>query len=39
VLLFDRIEVSAGKVGAGVLVPVEPLLTLLGATTADIVGE
>ncbi len=39
VLLFDRIEVSAGKVGAGVLVPVEPLLTLLGAITADIVGE
>lgn len=37
-LLFDRIEISAGKVGVGVLVPVEPLLALLGATTADITG-
>ncbi len=38
VLLFDRIEISAGKVGVGVLAPVEPLLALLRATTADITG-
>jgi Cys-tRNA(Pro)/Cys-tRNA(Cys) deacylase len=37
-LLFDRIEISAGKVGVGVLVPVEPLLALLRAMTADITG-
>lgn len=35
-LLYDRIEISAGKVGAGVVVPVEPLLALLKATSADI---
>ncbi len=34
--LFDRIEISAGKVGIGVLVPVEPLLALLNAHMADI---
>lgn len=36
VTLFDRIEISAGKVGVGVLVAVSPLLTLLKATLADI---
>jgi Cys-tRNA(Pro)/Cys-tRNA(Cys) deacylase len=35
-ILFDRIEISAGKVGVGVFVPVEPLLTLLRATLADL---
>jgi Cys-tRNA(Pro)/Cys-tRNA(Cys) deacylase len=35
-ILYDRIEISAGKVGVGVLVPVEPLLALLRALTADI---
>ncbi len=35
-ILFDHIEISAGKVGAGVIVPVEPLVTLLGATLADL---
>jgi Cys-tRNA(Pro)/Cys-tRNA(Cys) deacylase len=37
-LLFDRIEISAGKVGVGVLAPVEPLIALLRAITADITG-
>ncbi len=37
-ILFDRIEISAGKVGFGVLVPVEPLVALLGATLADLAG-
>lgn len=36
VILFDEIEISAGKVGVGVLVPVEPLLRLLDATLADL---
>jgi Cys-tRNA(Pro)/Cys-tRNA(Cys) deacylase len=36
--LFDEIEVSAGKVGAGVLVAVEPLVALLGATLVDLAG-
>ena len=31
VILFDRIEISAGRKGVGVLVPVEPLLELLKA--------
>lgn len=35
-ILYDRIEISAGKVGVGVLVPVEPILALLHASTADI---
>jgi Cys-tRNA(Pro)/Cys-tRNA(Cys) deacylase len=35
-ILFDRIEISAGKVGTGVIVPVEPLVTLLGAELVDI---
>lgn len=37
-LLFDRIEISAGKVGIGVLVPVEPVVALLGAVMADLTG-
>ncbi len=35
-ILFDRIEVSAGKVGIGVLAPVDGLLAVLGARVADI---
>ncbi len=35
-VLFDRIEISAGEVGAGVFVPVDPLVMLLGAALADI---
>jgi Cys-tRNA(Pro)/Cys-tRNA(Cys) deacylase len=35
-ILFDRIEISAGKVGVGVIVPVEPLIALLEATVVDI---
>jgi Cys-tRNA(Pro)/Cys-tRNA(Cys) deacylase len=35
-ILFERIEISAGKVGVGVIVPVEPLMSLLGAKLADI---
>ena len=35
-ILFDRIEISAGKVGAGVFVAVEPLVSLLHATLADL---
>jgi len=37
VVLFDEIEISAGKVGMGVLAPVEGLLRVLEAKTADIV--
>ncbi len=37
-ILFERIEISAGKVGMGVLVPVEPLLALLSPTLVDIAG-
>jgi Cys-tRNA(Pro)/Cys-tRNA(Cys) deacylase len=37
-ILFERIEISAGKIGVGVLVPVEPLVALLGAKLADIGG-
>jgi Cys-tRNA(Pro)/Cys-tRNA(Cys) deacylase len=37
-ILFDRIEISAGKVGVGVIVPVEPLVALLRATLAGIVA-
>ena len=36
VILFDRVEISAGKVGVGVLVPVAELLQILGAVTADL---
>ena len=35
-ILFDRIEISAGKVGVGVIVPVTPLLELLAAQLADL---
>ena len=34
-ILFDRIEISAGKVGVGIIVPVEPLVALLGAKLVD----
>jgi len=36
VVLFDRIEISAGKVGMGVIVPVAPLLDLLAAQIEDL---
>jgi Cys-tRNA(Pro)/Cys-tRNA(Cys) deacylase len=36
VVLFDRIEISAGKVGLGVIVPVAPLLELLAAQLGDL---
>ncbi len=35
-ILFDQIEISAGKKGAGVLAPVEPLLRLLNARLVDL---
>jgi len=35
-LLFEQIEISAGKVGVGVIAPVQSLVTLLGAKLADI---
>ena len=35
-ILFDRIEISAGKVGMGVVVPVEPLIELLAAQMVDL---
>lgn len=35
-ILFEQIEISAGKVGVGILAPVEPLVTLLAANLADI---
>lgn len=35
-VLFDRIEISAGKIGLGVLVPVDPVVELLRATLADL---
>jgi len=38
IILFDRVEVSAGKVGVGVLVSVEGLLQVIGAQVADIAG-
>jgi Cys-tRNA(Pro)/Cys-tRNA(Cys) deacylase len=38
VILFDRIEISAGKVGIGVLVPVTGLLSVLNAQLVDITG-
>lgn len=37
-ILFDRIEISAGKVGMGIIVPVTPLVALLNATLADLTG-
>jgi Cys-tRNA(Pro)/Cys-tRNA(Cys) deacylase len=36
IILFDRVEISAGKVGAGVLVEVAGLLRVLAAHTADL---
>ncbi len=36
VILYERIEISAGKVGVGVLVAVQPLLDLLQAVLADL---
>ena len=38
VQLFDAVWVSAGKVGAGVIVPAADLVRVLGATLADIAG-
>ena len=38
IILFDRVEISAGKVGVGILVEVEGLLRLLAATIADLVS-
>ena len=38
IILFDRVEVSAGKVGVGILAPVEGLLRVIGAQVADIAG-
>lgn len=35
-ILFDRIEISAGKVGVGVIVEVEGLLRVLAARIADL---
>ena len=37
-ILFDRIEVSAGKVGVGLLVAVDALVDALSATLADLTG-
>jgi Cys-tRNA(Pro)/Cys-tRNA(Cys) deacylase len=39
VILWDEIEISAGKIGHGVLVPVEALLRVIKATVADIAGS
>jgi Cys-tRNA(Pro)/Cys-tRNA(Cys) deacylase len=38
VVLWEEIEISAGRVGHGVIVPVEPLLGLIKANVADISG-
>lgn len=35
-ILFDQIEISAGKKGVGVLAPVTPMLQLLNATLVDL---
>ncbi len=35
-ILFDRIEISAGKIGVGIITPVLPLLELLAAQLADL---
>ena len=37
-LLFDRIWVSAGRVGTGLIVGVEDLVRVLGAQLADLSG-
>jgi len=36
IILFDRVEISAGKVGVGVIVEVAGLLRVLAAKTADL---
>jgi Cys-tRNA(Pro)/Cys-tRNA(Cys) deacylase len=36
IILFDQVEISAGKVGAGVIVEVAGLLRVLAARQADI---
>lgn len=36
IILFDRVEISAGKVGVGVVAEVEGLLRVLAAQTADL---
>lgn len=38
IILFDRVEISAGKVGVGVIAQVEGLLRVLKAQPADIAG-
>ncbi len=38
IILFDRIEISAGKVGVGVIVEVEGLLRVLQPKQADIIS-
>jgi Cys-tRNA(Pro)/Cys-tRNA(Cys) deacylase len=38
IVLFDRIEISGGKVGVGVIVEVEGLLQVLQAKQADIIS-
>lgn len=38
VILWDEIEISAGKVGHGVVAPVEGLLRVIRAVVADISG-
>jgi Cys-tRNA(Pro)/Cys-tRNA(Cys) deacylase len=35
-ILFEQIEISAGKVGVGVLAPVEPVVALLDAKLVDL---
>lgn len=35
-ILFERIEISAGKVGVGLIVPVMPLVALLNAVLVDL---
>ena len=39
IILFDRVEISAGKVGAGVIVEVAGLLRVLAARTADLTAS
>lgn len=36
IILHERVEISAGKVGAGVIVPTEGLMQVLSAATADL---
>jgi Cys-tRNA(Pro)/Cys-tRNA(Cys) deacylase len=37
-ILFDRIEISAGKVGVGVFVEMEQVVALIKATLVDLTG-